>query len=742
MARYSNDWALFAATLSAVQFAATAASAQDEPFILDPITVNADRAGDEALDVPANITVIDGETIEDHQISDIEELVRQVPGVTVSRQTTGTDPFNTFGGFTIRGVGGNRVAIQMDGSRIPERIMDGTRDYIDLNFTKQVDIVRGPASVLWGADALGGLVSFETVDPEDILDGQDRAVRAKAGYDSFNEGASTSLTVAQKFSPTLSLLAGVARENAHEAELSNARDDGGIYGCPRNIDDGATPCGELDPTDTQSTRALVKLVWTPTDQHRLEFSTDLLQRDTSVEQDYVLGPNSSGEVITDKDRELDLHRQRYAIEHTFTPTGGLLSELRTTLAYTSNGYTRSGTEESISTGGDEIKSWDELEYSENFLELDVQATVNFMTGAADHRMIMGFDGDITKTDYSRRDTEYNITTDTKTVTSAGGFNFANATTRRADIYLEDRITFGGGQFELTPGLRFATYKIDPRTDSDYQAVTGQEPAVRDDQRLLKSLGATYHFNDNWSVWAKYGEGFKMPIAQQLYTSLPGTFFNLTPAPGLLPEEVKSYELGLRFEEERGFFAINAFKADYTDFIQSFYNPPGTSDYTYRNLSTVNVWGLEASGALALSDRTTAKFSASWQKGEQQVNSDSDTTAHTLPPLMATLSLAHYFPNQRLSLEGVGTFASAVKDTASDTDFKPDAYAIFDAHAKWELVENGFLNISINNMFDKRYFTANAATYGTTASSSVASSNPIELQTGPGRTFAVSYEMRF
>ncbi|UYV35630.1 TonB-dependent hemoglobin/transferrin/lactoferrin family receptor [Rhodobacteraceae bacterium D3-12] len=721
----------------------------DGAITLDPIVVNTDREGKDPLDVPANITVIGGEEINNRQIGDIEQLVRRLPGVEVNRQTSGADPFSTFGGFTIRGVGGNRVAIQVDGSRMAERIIDGTRNYVDLSFTKQAEIVRGPASVLWGADALGGMVAFQTMDPDDLLLGDDKAMHTKLGYDSFTRSTTTELSYAQRFSGDLTVFAGISRTVGHEPTLSNARNDGGIYGCTRNISWGATPCGEFDPTTETSTRGLLKLVWMPDTRHRVEFSADVLNRDTTVAQNSVLGPVYSsitgaptGEIINGKSRKLNLYRYRLGVEHTWTPDNGPIDQIVTTFAYTPHGYHRTGTELSTSAAGDSLLTYDELRYNEDFFELDIQATSTFSTGPADHRLIFGFDGDIAKTDYYRRDVVNNLTTGTITETRAGGFNFSNSTTRRADIYVEDKITLGGGRFEITPGLRFASYNIDPRPDADYQPVPGQEPTVRKDSAVLKSLGMIYRLDDNWSVWAKYGEGFKMPTAQQLYTSLPGAFFNLTPAPNLRPEQNRSYELGLRYQQERGFVAINAFKTDYSDFIQSFYNPPGTSDYTYRNISVVNVWGIEASGKWALSQDTTMGVSAAWQRGTQRVSPGAAETPHTLAPLSATVSLAHYFPQQRLMLEGVGTFAAKVSETAGANDFKHGGFAVFDVHAKWEVIDNGFLNFSVNNILDKRYFTANAATYSNTASSSVAATNPIELQTGPGRTFTVSFDMRF
>ena len=718
---------------------------QESPLLLGRIVLTTDRVGEQLLDVPANITVIDGETISERQITDIEELTRRLPGVNVFRQVSGADPFSSFSGFTIRGVGGNRVAIQVDGGRTAERIIDGTRDYLDLNFTKSVEIVRGPASVLWGADALGGIVAFETIDPEDLLRGEDRAVQVTGGYNSFDESLRSSLTFGQKLSDDLEVVAGLAQEVAHEPNLTNARNDGGIYGCPRNIDFGATPCGEFDPTDTMSTRGLLKGVWTPTGTQRFEFTLDALQRDTSVQQNYVLGPDDladpDSEVINNKDRFLDLQRTRYATEHTWTPDGSLFSELKTTVAYTQHGYERSGTESSISSDGDSIFSEDTLRFDENFLELDIQATSEFTTGWAEHRLLMGFDGDVAKTDYLRIDIVNNLTAGTTTEQRGGGFNFANATTTRADIYIADQISLLNDALEITPGLRFASFELDPRPDADYQEVPGSEPKVREDTVLLRSLGLVYRFDDNWSVWGKYGEGFKMPTAQQLYTSLPG-FFNLIPAPDLRPEEVESVELGFRFEQENGFVAINAFKSDYSDFIQNFYFIPDTNNITYRNISVVNVQGIEASAGWAISDTTQLDFSAAWQEGTQRVTPEADETPHTVQPLTATLGLTHEFAQLGLTLEGVLTMVADVKETAGDDDFKPDGYTVLDMYGKYALTENAALNFSIGNIFDERYFTASAASYSTDVSDNVAATNPIELQTGPGRTFGVSFDVTF
>ncbi len=722
---------------------------ETETTSLENITIFVDRQGRKPLDLPANVTVIDSEEIDDRGITDMKELVRGEPGVEVVRQTTGADPFSTYGGFQVRGVGGNRVQMLVDGARVPERIIDGTRDYLDFNFTKQADIVRGPGSVLWGSDALGGIVALETYDPEDFLtDGKDTGGEVDISYSSLDDEMNTTATIAQRLSPELSFLGGLNYSQANEAEFSRARADGGIYGCPRNTTFGATPCNQLDPTDKQSYRGLAKWVYTPDDDNRFELSLDYLTRETDVDYNQVLGPTydfmgmPTGDVITGYDRKLDLYRGRFAIEHDMHVGGAFVDDLKWSFSYSPNGYERTGTERRTDASGDSIVEEDFLSLDENFFELDAQLTSRFSANNINHVITWGFDGDITTTDYQRIDTERNLTAGTVTQTRGGGFNFANATTTRADFYIQDQIEFFDGVLEITPGIRYATYLLEPRPDADYQPVAGSEPREVSSQEILFALSANLELTENYSVYAAFNQGFKMPTAQQLFTSLPGTFFNLIPAPDLRPESVDNYEVGLRGEFDQGYFSVNGFYADYVDFIQSFYQIPGTTDYTYRNLSSVELYGIEASAGYSFSDNFRADLSFAWQQGTQQATANAAPVDFTAPPIKAVLGLTYEIPEYDLTLDAVTSMVAPVRRVSSINGFKPGGYTLLDLYAKWQPTENSELRLGLKNVFDQRYFEFGAADRTTTPSASVARTNPIELQTGAGRVFEIGYKLTF
>ena len=112
--------------------------------------------------------------------------MRYEPGLTVRN-----DPFR-FGldTFSVRGLGGNRVAVEIDG--IPAAggfavgsFSDSGRAFVDSAFVDRVEFLRGPASSLYGSDAIGGIVAMTTLRPASLLAPAGRlvAMRTEAGYE-------------------------------------------------------------------------------------------------------------------------------------------------------------------------------------------------------------------------------------------------------------------------------------------------------------------------------------------------------------------------------------------------------------------------------------------------------------------------------------------------------------------------------------------------------------------------------
>src|SRR5690606_27267502 len=265
--------------------AALPASAEDgfeidlnQPVRVAPVTVVGTRTERRVDEVPASVSVITAKDIETNLVTDIKDLIRFEPGVSVptspARFSAALSGAGRDGnsGFTIRGMGGNRVLIVQDGVRVPDGFAFGAQavgrgGYNDLDLVKSVEILRGPASALYGSDGIAGAVSFTSKDPSDFIEaGRSFGVRARVGYSSADEGWTEGLAFAGR-SGALSGLPAYTRRDAQETE--NRAETGGV-GAART---------QPNPQDFASNAVLAKLVWDVNDHHTLRLTYDHFDQD-------------------------------------------------------------------------------------------------------------------------------------------------------------------------------------------------------------------------------------------------------------------------------------------------------------------------------------------------------------------------------------------------------------------------------------------------------------------------------
>ncbi|MBR1222308.1 TonB-dependent hemoglobin/transferrin/lactoferrin family receptor [Bradyrhizobium sp. U87765 SZCCT0131] len=720
--------------------------------MLETISVYADRNPRQLLDLPQNVTVIGRKELDERQVRDVQDLVRYEPGITVGKTTSGTDPFGNLAGFTIRGVSNNRVQMLVDGTRVIESITDGNRDFVNMANLKAVEIVRGPAGVMWGADALGGVVAFVTKDPEDYLKGRNFGGQLDVGFDSYDKSFFKTGTSAFRFGDFSAMLSASQRSYS-EGTLSKARADGGIYGCPRPAE--AIRCNQLNPLSGSDYDVLGKLVWAPDKEHEVKFAVEYLNKDATVDQRFDLGLQSTGIRNLGYVREQVQSRERFTLSHRYAPELGWLDQVRWQVSHSPQERNFTGVRDRRLANGQYDRLDFLLNYKETFSEGDIQFNSSFNTPFAQHKLTYGAYASVVDTDYNRRDVTTNLTTRRITIANAGGFNFADATTRRVDGFIQDEISLFDRRLILTPGLRYATYDLDPRPNPYYVALPGKEPRQIQSEKLIKQLGAVVKLDSQLSLVGRYAEGFKMPTAQQLFTSLPnggGSNSDLIPNPALRPEQVKSYEIGLRGEFSRGFASATLFKADYTDFIQSFVEipsvtNPGNVDYTYQNLSSVNVWGVELAGEYRFDDVWSVSASLAYIEGKQRYDAASARTPFDgTTPLSGTIGLRYFDRARGFDAQLISTFADRTPPRSASTLYRADGYVVFDAIVNWapQWVPGLTLRGAVLNIADVRYFPSfnGTTTYAIVPTTAVAMSNPLELRTAPGRTFKVGASYAF
>ena len=139
-----------------------AAYAADATYDLDPVVVTATRTERNALDSNANVSVVTARTIETHHYKDLNEVLRDMPGVTVT--THGGVGFERSDKIYVNG--SDKVLVLIDGTRAN---LNGSTfspfnfgSLKDLSNIERIEVVKGSASTLYGSDAKGGVINIIT----------------------------------------------------------------------------------------------------------------------------------------------------------------------------------------------------------------------------------------------------------------------------------------------------------------------------------------------------------------------------------------------------------------------------------------------------------------------------------------------------------------------------------------------------------------------------------------------------
>jgi vitamin B12 transporter len=126
---------------------------------LPPVAVTATRSSQPIADVLADLTVIGHDEIVRSGAQSLAEVLQRQPGVEV---TMNGGPGSTSGAF-LRGANRGQTLVLVDGLRVGSSSVGATSlEAIPLDQIERVEILRGPASSLYGADAIGGVIQVFT----------------------------------------------------------------------------------------------------------------------------------------------------------------------------------------------------------------------------------------------------------------------------------------------------------------------------------------------------------------------------------------------------------------------------------------------------------------------------------------------------------------------------------------------------------------------------------------------------
>ncbi len=646
-------------------------NAGDDSVQLPEILIFGAARDDRALlDTPNAADVVGEDQLRRRQPSTYQELLGDVPGLTIEGGPRGVSQE-----INIRGFQDEQVVLRLDGGRQNFNLAHRGRFFTDPMILKQVEVLRGGASTLFGSGALGGVVFVDTKDASDVIEpGRTTGGEVKLGYNSngneWNYGAT-----------------GAMQAGAFDGLFFVSGRDRGD-----DLEDGSG--ADIIDSEIDSQNYLLKFGLEPTDDLRLETS---YQR---YEDEGVTPPNTNaqGSATTSVDRDLTHEAFRAGLD--WNPEGNRAVNLSGLFFYNKTDVR----EDRIFDGRLDTSEFETFGFElTNRSELDMERPVTLSYGVEYHE-----DQQIGRRDGAPR---------AQTPDATQEFYAAFA---QAEVEVTPALT-------VTGGLRFDAFETRPEGAFD----------TRSDEELSPRLGLSWRPSEATQVYASVSRSFRAPSITELFPQgvhfIAGPGFpvgppgspvftgvnEFRPNPDLAPETADQIEIGAR-HRMTGVFTTgdrldlsgNIYYAQVDDFIDTVvtfidfdtFDPMSNtlSGTTSSRNVDATLYGLEASADYD-AQSWFGRVSLSVPRGEERGGSGELGS----------------IPQDRLSLTGgirpvrgleIGARATFLRDMdASDVpeESEPtDSAQILDVFANWQPRNGPFqdtvISAGIDNVFDETY----------------------------------------
>jgi len=622
---------------------------------------------------PAVASVVTREDIQRMGATDIDQVLETIPGLHVARDSTGYNPIYTFRG--IYSSFNPQVLMLINGIPITN-LLNGDRNVVwggmPVNAISRIEVIRGPGSALYGADAFAGVINIVTVE----ADGEEH-FEAGARYGSFNtkeywvskggsigdlrfygilEGLKTDgfdEIVKSDAQTILDNLTFTSASNAPgsvnmQRENYDARIELGYKNVTlraglqsrNNAGDGVGAAQAL-AEDNRFSSQRINADLTYEDQNftenlSLKLQASYLQTSQEVQGDLVLYPEGS--------------------------TGPF---------FTSPTFPTPYPDGVIGTP----------EVYERHSRFNI---TSFYTGIDSHELGFGagyYYGDLYKVKESKN---YGINPYTMGLISPGDppvdvtdtpFAFLTEDERENNYFFVQDVWQLANDWELTAGLRYDHY-------SDFGDTVNPR------------LALVWSTTRNLTTKFLYGEAFRAPSFAQTRALFNPLFQG---NPDLDPEELKSYEIA--FDYRAGYnltFTLNAFYYEWEDIIQ-FVPDAGGSTSTARNAGEQEGHGLEFEARWQATDRLEFIGNLAWQKSEDKnLDKDAANAPEKQVYLQADWEFLPYW-HMNVQTNWVLDRNRAAGDPRSDID----NYALVDLTLRRKSLFNNIdVALIVKNLFDE------------------------------------------
>jgi len=715
---------------------------------LPEVVVSGSRQEQAADELPLSYDVINANTLSNQQSRNLREALENLPNTSVKRSparfsvggATASAGRDGNVGINIRGLGGNRVLLMTDGVRMPRsyafRTTTFDREYLSLELLKRIEVVRGPASALYGSDGMAGLVNFITHEPADFLavgKGETPKTlggRIAAGWSGDDNGHTLAGTVAGQASDTLQWMLTATTRGAHAMDNMGTNHEPNLNRTRPN------------PQDDRDNAVLGKIVLRPHATQRHVFTLEHVQKKSDVD---LLSsrnplplrgtPAQIAGAIVDEYSSRSMERNRLTWDARFGLGTDWADHLRTVVAYQDAQSRQVGT----SVRNTLPLRVRDNSYGESTWQAGVQADKILRSGGWAHKITYGLDH--VRSDISNLYTglaplppevfPLKRFPDTRETTSA--------------LYVQDESVHGN--WSLTPGLRFDHFSLDVTSQAGFYPPAKQPGQSLSGSALSPKIGVLYRATEQWSVFGQYAAGFRAPDAGQVngYYENAAEQVIIIPNPDLRPEKSRGVELGVRGRLDRLSLDAAVFGSHYSNLIMDTVLIRGTGTaadpriFQTINTERARITGFELKGQYdwgrVAGGRLVTPFSYGKARG---VNRATGKPINSVDPAQLALGVQYDTAAWGLRLDMRHHAAKTAKDIDSASSVKPPntqftvpSATTLDVSAQWRLRKDLRLNFAVHNLTNRKYWLW-PDVYGLAASSATN-----DAYTQPGRSVHVS-----
>lgn len=680
---------LLLGTIIGLSAGAMAENAVDEERREVAITVYGTSNPIAVFDYPGQVSVVTRDDLDTLAPSAISDALRDVPGLDFAGgpRRTGETP-------SLRGLSGQNVLILLDGARQSFTSAHDGRFFLDPDLIGTAEVVKGPASSLYGSGAVGGVLAFESVDAADLLqDDQSWGMRTRLGYQSVNEEILGSVTA-------------FTQQGAFDGLASfGIRQSGDI-----KLGSGADLL-----SDDKIHNALLKGSYALSEALSIEGSWQRFEN-TAIEPNNGQGSLGTGDSILDREVEKDITTDTFRLGLDFNPINNDWVDA-TLSAYQTNS---------------EVDEFDQTIPRMTIRQIE---TTGFSARNASQFTLGAFETTLTIGGDWYKD-EQTGTDDQTTDGLRGGVPNAQSEFMGIFAQLEASLATDIGEFLFIPGVRYDEFESS-------SSIAPDQPNT--DDAVSPRFAVSYGPSDWFRVFGSYSEGFRAPSVNELYLdgvhfSIPhpvlfdpamGSFVfapnNFVPNPDLVPESTETIEFGMGFnfsnlatDGDRLQAKISYFETEADDLINLTVNvapdatcfaPPFFQPCTYGTSNSANVDQAELEGFEAElhydSDRVFARVSFATIEGtDLSDGSDIGSLTPDRFALNAGVKLPEWNARIGARLQHAADFEQHIADgtggfTLAD---ERDRYTVVDLYTTWspDFANGVRFDVGVDNILDENY----------------------------------------